>query len=168
MTNNTSQEKERVWRLIKNAKSVLLVTLSVDQSMNSRPMGCLHTKFDGTLWFITFKHTAKIQELATDDRVLVSYAEPTKYEYISVSGRARLVEDKKRVSELWYEGLRVWFPDGPDDPELALVAVDVESVKYWTNAASIFTYAWLYLKSRWTGKRPSFGEVADVGEIKLK
>lgn len=38
-------------------------------------------------------------------------------------------------------GLRVWFPSGHDDPELALLEVKVERVHYWTRPASMLTYA---------------------------
>jgi general stress protein 26 len=40
--------------------------------------------------------------------------------------RRRVVEDTQKLKELWTEGLRVWFPKGPDDPEIAILAVDVQ------------------------------------------
>jgi general stress protein 26 len=33
------------------------------------------------------------------------------------------------VRALWSEGFQVWFPDGPDSPNIALLAVDVEVAK---------------------------------------
>ena len=111
-------------------------------------MGCLQSEFDDKLWFLTFRHSEKIAELKNDSRVLVSYAKSSDYEYVSISGRAFLVEDPNRIEQLWTEGLRVWFPKGPDDPEIARIRVDVELAKYWTDAASIFTYAFAYVKAR--------------------
>src|SRR5436190_10081927 len=160
-------DKQKIWDLIKNAHSALLVTVGRDGGLDSRPMGCLQTKFDDTLWFLTFRHSPKLHEIDNNDRVLVSYAKPSRYEYVSVSGRAKVVEDKRRIKELWFEGLRVWFPNGPDDPEIALISVEVDEVKYWTNAASVATYAWAYVKARLTGESPSPDQIAETKSIRF-
>jgi general stress protein 26 len=158
-------DREKIWSLIKKARSALLVTVGPDGSIDSRPMGCIQSHFDDTLWFLTFRHSAKLDEIRADDRVLVSYAQPSEFEYVSFSGHAALVEDKPKVRELWFEGLRVWFPKGPDDPAIALIAVRVDEVKYWTNGASIATYAWAYIRARLTGQGPSPEEIAEVKAI---
>jgi Pyridoxamine 5'-phosphate oxidase like len=43
-------------------------------------------------------------------------------------GRARIVDDPAQIHALWSEGFRVWFPDGPDSPNIALLAIDVEVI----------------------------------------
>src|SRR5205085_11636844 len=159
--------RQKIWNLIKDAHSALLVTIGPDGRLDSRPMGCLQREFDDSLWFLTFRHSAKAQELVADDRVLVSYANPAKYEYVSISGRGRIVDDKARVNDLWFEGLRVWFPNGPDDPELALLSIDVEEARYWTNAASLATYAWSYVKARVTGKTATADEVVETKTVRF-
>lgn len=81
-----------------------------------------------------------------DDRVLDSYANPSAYEYVSLLGHARVVEDKQVLKKLSFEGLRVWFPKGPDDPEIALLSIRIEEAKYWTNASSVVSVAWALLR----------------------
>ena len=76
-------------------------------------------------------------------------------------------DDRQKLNELWFEGLRVWFPGGPDDPELALLTVEVEEAKYWTNAASVVTYAWAYVKAAVTHKSPSPSEIGDVKTVRF-
>src|SRR6266481_545617 len=104
-------------------------------------MGCVQTDFEDTIWFLTFAHSSKVSEIEQDNRV-------------SLSGTACLVRDLEKLKELWSEAFRVWFPSGLDDPELALLAVRVEEAKYWTNAASMVTYGWAYLKARLLGTSP--------------
>lgn len=157
---------EKIWSLIKDAHSALLVTVAADGSLDSRPMGCIQRGFDGSLWFFTFASSAKVKEIADDSHVLVSYARPSDYEYVSLSGRARMIRDERRVKELWSEAFRVWFPSGREDPELALIRIDVDEAKYWTDAASIATYAWAYVKARVLGRRPEAGDVADEGSVR--
>jgi general stress protein 26 len=165
-TSDRAERLEEIWALIKHAHSALLVTVSRDGSLDSRPMGCVQGEFDGRIWFFTFANSAKLEEIAGNDRVLISYAQPSKYEYVSLTGRARISFDKQRQAELWSETFRVWFPAGLDDPELALISVEVEEAKYWTNPASAVTYGWAYLKARLFGARPAPEQVADIGTIK--
>lgn len=156
-----------IWDLIKGEHAAVLVTVAKDGSIDSRPMGCLQQEFDGTLWFMTFKNSPKLLQIEQNRQVLVSYAHASKYEFVALSGVARIVDDAGEVKALWNEGLRVWFPDGPDSDDIALVAVDVETAKVWTKPASMLSYAFYYLRARLTGKTPAPGEVADIKTVRL-
>jgi general stress protein 26 len=160
-------DRNKVWDLLKDARTALLVTVGENDAMEARPMGCLQTAFDGTLWFLTFRHSSKVQQIGGDDRVLVAYVNPEKYEYVAVSGRARVVDDRQKLEQLWTEGLRVWFPKGPADPELAMLAIDVEKADYWADPASAITYAFAYVKARVTGESPSPGEIAENKSVRF-
>src|SRR5262249_31283272 len=131
-----------------------------------RPMGCVQKEFDGTLWFLTFKDTLKILEIYENQQALISYVRPASYEFISIGGRVRIVDDPSQVRSLWSEGFRVWFPDGPDSPNIALLAVDVEVARMWTKPASSLTYAYYYLRARITGKSPSPSQIAKQQTIR--
>ncbi|MBR0965543.1 pyridoxamine 5'-phosphate oxidase family protein [Bradyrhizobium diazoefficiens] len=131
-------------------------------------MGCLQREFGGALFFRTFRHSSKLRQIRDDDRVLVAYVKPEKYEYVAISGRAKVVEDKEILNELWGEGLRVWFPKGPDDPELAVLAIEVEKADYWANPASLITHAFAYMKARLTGKSLSPDEIAETKSVRFR
>ena len=161
------EKLDRIWGLIKDARTALLVTVAEDGSLDSRPMGCVQREFDGTIWFITFAGSSKVKEIAENSHVLVSYARPAEYEYVSLSGRARVIKDNQQVRELWSEGFRVWFPSGPDSGDLALLSVDVDEARYWTEAASVVTYAWAYVKARVLGQRPKTEQIADINSLRL-
>jgi general stress protein 26 len=109
---------QKIWNLIKGEHAAVLITIGTDGSLDSRPMGCVQKQFDGTLWCLTFKDTPKVLEISENQQALVSYARPSDYEFISVSGRARIVDDLAQVRALWSEGFRVWFPcaKNPDHP----------------------------------------------------
>jgi general stress protein 26 len=54
-----------------------------------------------------------------------------------VSGAASISQDRRIIRELYQKDWKAWFGDqggerdgGPDDPRLALISVDVESVTY--------------------------------------
>ena len=165
---SSKAEQDKVWHLIKEERSALLVTVGEDGVLGARPMGCLQKTFEGTLWFITFRRSGKLTDIHNDEQVLIAYARPKRYEYVEISGRARVVEDRARMRELWREGLRVWFPKGLDDPLIALIEVEVETARYWTRPASLMAYAWLYAKARIAGKRASTDAVADTDVVRFR
>ena len=160
-------DRQKIWDLIKGEHIAVLITIGKDGAFDSRPMGCLQKEFDGTLWFMTFKGTPKLLEIERDGRVLVSFGRSKHHEFVSLSGCARVVEERDQVRSLWNEGLRVWFPDGPDCPDVALLAVDVEEARAWTKPVSALAYAYYYVRARLTGKAPAPEQIVCEQAIRL-
>jgi general stress protein 26 len=123
-------------KLIHGIKVAMMTTVEADGSLRSRPMWTHERDFDGELWFFTREHSAKVDEVERDHHVNLAYAEPSKDSFVSVSGRCRLVLDKQKARELWNPTLKAWFPQGLEDPELALLCVKVEKAEYWDTANS--------------------------------
>lgn len=158
----SDNDRQKVWELIKDIKIALLVTTSDDGALRGRPMAAMNEDFDGKLWFVSRGSAPKLGEIADNAHVLLAYSEPKDQNYISVSGNARVVRDVQKVKSLWSEAARVWFPKGPDDPDIALICVDVETAEYWDAPSSAWVYAYGYAKARLTGKPPR-----DVGDNKV-
>jgi len=137
----TTATGQREWlgklaELIRDVRVAMLTTVTADGALRSRPMlTCGVGPEDGGLWFFTRADAAKVDEALHQPRVNVSYAEPGQNRYVSVSGSATLVRDREKIRQLWNEGERVWFPRGPDDPDLALLRVSVEWAEYWDGPA---------------------------------
>ncbi|MBN9392227.1 MAG: pyridoxamine 5'-phosphate oxidase family protein [Chloroflexi bacterium] len=144
--------------LIKDIKIAMLTTSETDGTLRSRPMGTQQTEFDGDLWFFTAKSSGKITEIQHDQHVNVSYAAPDDNRYVSVSGRAELIDDKAKAKELWNPFIKAWFPKGLDDPDLVLLRVRVEAAEYWDAPSSTMVNLVGFAKAVLTGKRPDIGE----------
>ena len=154
-------DRQKVWELIKEVRIALLVT-SADQGLRGRPMAAMNKDFDGELWFASRRDAPKLDEIKDDAHVLLAYSEPKEQNYVSVAGNARVVQDVAKVKELWSEPMRVWFPKGPEDPDIALIRVTVTSAEYWDSPSSAWVFAFGYAKARLTGEPPR-----DVGENKV-
>lgn len=118
-----------------------------------------------------FSHSGTRQNFAKSamtTEYLSHTSNPISTKYVAISGRARIIDDKQKLKELWFEGLRVWFPKGPDDSELALLAIEVEKADYWADPASIVTYAFAYVKARITGQSPSADEIAEAKSVHFR
>jgi general stress protein 26 len=160
MADNTTHEEkiEKIHDLIKEIDFAMLTTVRPDGSMHSRPMATQKTEFDGVLWFFTSRSSAKVDEIRGDARANVAYANPNDHDYVSLSGRASLVQDRAKMEELWNPEVKAWFPKGLDDPELALLRIDVESAEYWKGPSSTVAYVVELAKGLVTGTRPDGGE----------
>lgn len=148
--------------LIKDIKVAMMTTIESDGSLRSRPMWTHDRDFDGELWFFTREHSAKVDEVEHDHHVNLAYAEPGKDRFVSISGRCRLVQDKEKARELWNPTLKAWFPEGLDDPELALLCVKVEKAEYWDTPSSRMVQLVGFVKSVLTGQTYEPGDNAKV------
>jgi general stress protein 26 len=129
--NQMSAAQRELWEKIEGVRPAMMTTVGDDGLLRSRPMWTQGDTFDGSLWFFTADDAPKAEELARNPQIGLSYAAPGKDLYVSVSGRAELVHDRAKIEELWNAFAEAWFPDGTDDPHLALLRVDVDHAQYW-------------------------------------
>jgi general stress protein 26 len=119
----------------------------------------------GAIWFATDRGAGKIDDIRADAHVNVSLQGGGKF--VSLSGAARVVDDPRKVEEVWNEEMRVWFPGGKQDPRLTLLCVEPREGEFWdssgTNAIKyLFKAGVAYLR----GERPTDDE-AEHGRVRL-
>ena len=165
MTDQTDDVK-KLAKLIKGINVAMMTTRDDDGTLRSRPMQTQNHEFDGTLWFFTQASSHKVDEINHEHQVNLSYAEPSDSRYVSVSGTATLVRDRAKIDELWTPVLKAWFPEGKDDPEVALLRVDVSKAEYWDVPTSTivklvgFTKAVLTGKQYWPGENEKLNNLS--------
>ncbi|HEY0206838.1 MAG TPA: pyridoxamine 5'-phosphate oxidase family protein [Acetobacteraceae bacterium] len=151
-----SEATKKMWSMMKDIGFAMMTTEDGD-SLRARPMVAAQKEFDGSLWFYTRASSHKVDEVQGDQRVGVTYANPSKQDYVSLSGKARLVRDKAAITEHWQEAMRTWFPKGIDDPDIALLRVDITAAEYWDAPNSTMVHAYGYVKAVVTGEPPHPG-----------
>ena len=130
----TTSPDNKLRELLQDFDAAMLVTRNSAGQLRSRPMAVADVEAGGTLWFITERHSGKIEEIAGDSHVNV--AMQGKMKFVSISGTASAVEDRAKVAELWNESWKVWFPGGKDDPTLILLKVHGDAGEYWDNSGT--------------------------------
>lgn len=150
-------EFEKLGELIKDIRIAIVTTVEPDGTLHGRPLAALAYENDGQLWFYTAIDSAKVSEVANDVRASVAFADTDEDKYVVVSGTADIVNDRQRIHQLWTPFAKPWFPDGPDDPNLALLRVQAERAEYWTSAGKA-AYLFGVAKAAVTGKRTHLGE----------
>ena len=137
MTTTTKKKLDDFYKLIEGIEIAMFTTRRPDGRLVSRPMAT-QTHADGSdLWFVTSTETHKIEELAFDPHVNLAYYKDRTREWVSVSGLATITQDRELIAELYRMDWKAWFGEensvkdgGPDDPRLALIMVDIQSVTY--------------------------------------
>ena len=143
---------QTVNKLIKKIKVAMLTTADTDGTLHSRPMATQSHEFDGTLWFFTHEHSGKVHEVESARQVNVSYANPSDQEYVSLSGTASVVRERGKIDELWSPLLKAWFPKGKEDPEIALLRIEVEKAEYWDSPSGTVVKLVGFAKALITGQ----------------
>jgi general stress protein 26 len=148
------QKRAKVREMINDIRDAMFVTHAPDGRMHGRPMNtaAVDERWD-KIWFAT-QADAKVAEIKDDDHVYLGYAKSS--EWVSVTGRARVVRDKQKAKDLWSPLWRNWF-GGPDDPNLMLIEVTPESAEYWDNGSRVFALAAMATAAV-TGKHVPTGE----------
>lgn len=118
---------QQVRELIRGIDTAMLTTVS-EEGLVSRPMKTQDVEFDGDLWFLTKKDTGKFHELLHNKQVNVAYAGKS---YVSIRGEAELVESPDKIKQFWSAGYEKILQTTPDDPNLVLIKVNVETAEYW-------------------------------------
>jgi len=157
-TTEQSRNIEKLAELIKGIRIAMLTTTDTDGSLHSRPMATQEAPFDGQLWFLTGQSSHKVREIDRDHHVSLSYADPGDNCYVSVTGTARLMKDRKKAEELWSPLYKAWFPKGLDDPDLCVLNVKAERAEYWDSPSSAVVHLIGFVKATLTGQPANPGE----------
>ncbi len=160
MDNRTERNEpvEKLGEMIEGIQFAMLTTAEADDTLRSRPMVTQQVEFDGDLWFFTHASDAKVNETQRNPNVNVSFAAPDDQRYVSVSGRAESVRNRQKAEELWNPMYKAWFPQGLDDPDLALLKVHVDQAEYWDSASSTMVHIAGFVKALATGQPYEGGE----------
>ena len=100
--------------------------------MATRPMsnnGAV--EYDGDTWFFARRDSAKVREIEADPSVGIGYIATERGTWIAIEATAEIVDDEDEKRDRWFEELRRWFENGPDDPEVVLIRATANRVQAW-------------------------------------
>jgi general stress protein 26 len=145
--------------MVKDIDFCMLTTVDENGDLHSRPMSS-NGDIDpnGDLWFFTGASSLKVSEISKLPKVNVSFADPPNQHYVSITGGAQLVRDRRKIEELWRPEFQMWFPAGKDDPEIALLRVSLEKAEYWDSPSSTIGFVLNFVSSLVSGKEAESGE----------
>ncbi len=143
---------------LKGIHIAMMTTQDPDGSLHSRPMATQDMEDDGVLWFLTQGSAPKAGAVERHQQINLSYCKPEDNLFVSISGNAELVHDRKKIKDMWKPFFKAWFPKGEDDPDLALLKVHVEKAEYWDAPSGKMGALYSVVKGLATGGKEPGGE----------
>jgi general stress protein 26 len=122
---------EKIREIAEDANICMFVTNLKKIPLDARPMATQEVDDDGNIWFMSSKSSNKHIDIKQDDRVQLFYSHTGNYEYLSIFGKASIVNDRNKIEELWTPMAKTWFEQGKDDPDIELIRVTPEDAYYW-------------------------------------
>lgn len=160
MSEHTTRQEdiERLRELIKDIDFTMMTTVDEDGTLRSRPMSTQKEPFNGELWFFTETSAPKVDEIQREHEVNLAYADPNNQRYVSISGRAQLVIDDAKKRQLWEPTHKIYFPNGPEDANVALLRVTVSKAEYWEAGSNKVGRMFDFARAMITGDNSQVGE----------
>ncbi|MGZ3772544.1 MAG: pyridoxamine 5'-phosphate oxidase family protein [Pseudobdellovibrionaceae bacterium] len=143
--------------LVKNIKFAMITTINKEGRLRSCPLTAQEIDIDGDLWFVINKNSEVYKNVHDDSRVNVSFSSESQI-YISVSGKGETIDDSDKLNMLWSPSLKIWFPIGKGDPNIAILKINVESVEYWQHPTFKVVHLGTFAKAFIGGEKEVPGE----------
>jgi len=134
MTDSTGRKAiPQIATLINQIDICLFATRGDDGQLHARPMSNNgQVEWDGQSWFFAPTDGRLVAELRADPAAVAAYRAEEGFAFVSVSGRATIETDQELKERYWLDDLERWFPNGPSDPDVALIRLDAEEAQWWT------------------------------------
>lgn len=155
-----TSDTQKITSLLEGFRFGMFTTLDAGTPV-ARPFTIQEVEPDGDLWFLVSKQSTAVQQLATDPRAGVALS--SNDSWVSLTGTAQVVESRERIDGYWSPVVEAWFPDGKDDPSIAVLKFSADGGEYWDTPGSRVATAVAFVKAKVTGE-PLEG---DSGKVDL-
>lgn len=147
-----------VTEIMRETHIAVLTYVSEAGGLVSVPMATQQFEHPGTTWFLT-ELGDKTRAIQTDPRVNVSYS--SKAGWVSLTGTARVSDDRDKLRALWDAGAEAFLTGGPDNADNVLLEIDASTAEFWESPGKV-SAAFQLAKGLVSDARPDMGDNATV------
>lgn len=162
----TKDAKDRLWDMLGDHAIFMLATKTDAEEttpIRAQPMAGYPNRQENKIWFLAHRSGLKDDEIADSPQVCVTFCDLSKQHYASLSGRAEIhPDDTQRKKELWTVAAQAWFPEGPDDPDVILLCVDLDMAELWDGDANPIVVGLKMASAAASGEQMESGDNAKI------
>jgi general stress protein 26 len=147
----------RVWDIIEQS-GVGMLTTRFGGGLRARPLEPRSNREEGVICFVVDVRGGKDDEIERAPEVCLVLIDHKDKAYLSVSGRAAVMQDEAKARAIWKKTDNVWWPDGPGDPNVRVLRLVPERAELWDGPSNSAVAAFEFAKARVTGEKPNLGE----------
>jgi general stress protein 26 len=129
--------------LLQTAKTIIdssschvFITVDENGKPHAREMSPFPIEKNWVIWLVTSQGSRKAKQIQNNPNVIVYYYEPKGYSYVSIAGKARLVNDSDKKAKYWIEGWERYYPDR--EKNYILIEVTPENLEVISYKHKIF------------------------------
>lgn len=148
--------RQRVWDILEST-GVGMLTTRFDGGMRSRPLDARPDRSAGRIFFIVDVRGLKDDEIAACPDVCFIMINAQDKAYLSITGRAEVLEDRQRAAMIWKASDEIWW-SGPDDENVRVLRLEPHIAELWDGPSSSAVVRHEFLMAHTVGKKPDLGE----------
>lgn len=153
------QKQDKAWELAESIMFCMFVTWDGERQ-RARPMATTPDKDEHAIYMLTDEESAKSHQVDKFPVVTLAYADKSHNEFVSITGRAEVSNDREKIRELFNPFTKAWW-DSPEDPQIRVIKVTPEDAEYWDSPSGAAARMKM-LAAAVTGGRPNMGDNSKV------
>ncbi len=123
------EARDRVWEIARKINICMLVTWDGERQ-RARPLAANVIREENAIYFLTDVKGMKDDQIELFPTVTLAFADTSGNKYVSITGRATVTNDRKKIGELWTPDNKAFW-DSKDDPAIRLITVQPEDAEVW-------------------------------------
>jgi general stress protein 26 len=146
---------DRAWELI-DTISICMLTSNDAGRLRSRPMASHALRDENAIRFLTDARHHEEGQIDASPDVCLAFADTHGQKYVSVTGEARISNDRAMIDRLWSTPAKAWW-QSKDDPNIRVLTVTPREAEYWDAPGALVSTVKMVAAAA-TGSRPDMGE----------
>ena len=122
--------------IIDSARSRALITVDENGKPQARTMYVFPPEENMVIWLGTSTESRKVKQIKNNPNVMVFYYDTKGRSYVSLAGKARLVNDPEKKARYWKKSWTRYFPD--PDKDYILIEVTPERLEICSYKYKLF------------------------------
>jgi len=107
--------------IIDTAQCHILITVDENGKPQARTMSVFPIEENMVIWLGTSTDSRKVKQIKNNPNVMVYYYDTKGHSYVSIAGRARLINDPQKKEHYWKKSWTRYYPD----PEKDYILIEV-------------------------------------------
>lgn len=156
---STAELRARAWDLARKIRYCMFVTWD-GKKQAARAMDATVSKDASAIYFLTDKAGKKVGQIRKFPVVTITWSDPDSFKFVTMSGEAKISNDRDKIRELWSSADKAWW-DSAEDPDIRVVTFMPAEAEIWDSPNLLVSTA-LMFSAAVTGKKPKIGDHAKV------
>lgn len=131
----SSEATDRVWELAEKINICMFVTWDGERQ-RARPLASNVERDNEAIFFLTDVNGLKDDQIERFPVVTLAYADTSGYKFVSITGTAKVTNDRARIKDLWTPDNKAFW-ESENDPDIRLITVTPEDAEVWDSPGRI-------------------------------